>query len=248
MQRLTDHPSPIDVPARGPREIRALQRSFNRLVTALNDYRERITNMERANIGRYLTHQFRNSLTPIPPGSRPACRGGAGLRHPVDRRHAARGSGQDGGDPGPIRHALSLPEPEPAELDIALLARQIAAGYPGIRIEVPGAPVLVQADRILLEQALANLVQNAIDATAGSDYGSVTVSVAGRPAVITVRDRGAGMTQEQQDRAFDDYYTTKESGMGVGLSFVRKVAAVHAIRLAMRSRRGQGTTVEMAFP
>ena len=57
MQRLTDHPSPIDVPARRPREIRALQRSFNRLVTALNDYRERITNMERANIGRYLTHQ-----------------------------------------------------------------------------------------------------------------------------------------------------------------------------------------------
>ncbi len=65
MQRLTDHPSPIGVPARGPREIRALQRSFNRLVTALNDYRERITNMERANIGRYLTHHFRNSLTPL---------------------------------------------------------------------------------------------------------------------------------------------------------------------------------------
>ena len=141
-----------------------------------------------------------------------------------------------------------FPEPEPAELDIALLARQLAAGYPGIRVEVPGAPVLVQADRTLLEQALANLIQNAIDAMAGSDYGSVTVSVAGRPAVITVRDRGAGMTQEQQDRAFDDYYTTKESGMGVGLSFVRKVAAVHGIRLAMRSRRGQGTTVEIAFP
>jgi signal transduction histidine kinase len=56
------------------------------------------------------------------------------------------------------------------------------------------------------------------------------------------------MTQEQQDRAFDDYYTTRESGMGVGLSFVRKVAAVHGIGLTMRSRPGQGTSVEVAFP
>ena len=248
MQRLTDHPSPIDVPARGPREIRALQRSFNRLVTALNDYRERITNMERANIGRYLTHQFRNSLTPIRLGADQLAEAGpapdtqsiaAMLREEAARMEAI------------LDRFVTLyrfPEPEPAELDIALLARQLAAGYPGIRVEVPGAPVLVQADRTLLEQALANLVQNAIDATAGSDYGSVTVSVAGRPAVITVRDRGAGMTQEQQDRAFDDYYTTRESGMGVGLGFVRKVAAAHGIGLTMRSRPGQGTTVEMAFP
>ena len=115
-------------------------------------------------------------------------------------------------------------------------------------MKLPDDPVLVQADRTLLEQALANLVQNAIDATAGSDYGSVTVSVSDRQAVITVRDRGAGMTQEQQDRAFDDYYTTRESGMGVGLGFVRRVAAAHGIRVTMRSRAGQGTTVEMAFP
>ena len=47
-------PSPVDLPARGPHEIRALQRTFNRLVTALQGYRERITHPERANIGRFL--------------------------------------------------------------------------------------------------------------------------------------------------------------------------------------------------
>ena len=248
MRRLTDHPSPIDVPARGPREIRALQHSFNRLVIALNDYRDRITNMERANIGRYLTHQFRNSLTPIRLGADQLAEGGpandtrsiaAMLREEASRMEAI------------LDRFVTLyrfPEPELAELDVALLAQQLVGGYPGVRIAVPGHPVLVQADRTLLEQALANLVQNAIDATAGSDYGSITVSVSERPAMITVRDRGAGMTQEQQDRAFDDYYTTRESGMGVGLGFVRKVAAAHRLRVTMRSRPGQGTTVEMAFP
>ena len=248
MRRLTDRPSPIDVAARGPREIRALQRSFNRLVAELNDYRERIANMERANIGRYLTHQFRNSLTPIRLGADQLAEAvpaadtrsiAAMLRDEASRMEAI------------LDRFVTLyrfPEPQPAELDIALLVQQLAGAYPGVRVEVPEDPVLVQADRTLLEQALANLVQNAIDASAGSDYGSVTVSVGERPAVITVRDRGAGMTSEQQERAFDDYYTTKDSGMGVGLGFVRNVAAAHGIRMTMRSRPGRGTTVDMAFP
>ena len=247
MRRLTDRPSPIDVAARGPREIRALQRSFNRLAAELNDYRERIANMERANIGRYLTHQFRNSLTPIRLGADQLAEVPA-----ADTRSIAAMLRDEASRMEAILDRFVMlyrfPEPQPAELDIALLVRQLAGGYPGVRVAVPGDPVLVQADSTLLEQALANLVQNAIDATAGGDYGSVTVSISERPVVITVRDRGAGMTQDQQDRAFEDYYTTKEGGMGVGLGFVRKVAAAHGIRMTMRSRPGRGTTVDMAFP
>lgn len=247
MQRLTDAPQPVEVTARGPREIRALQRAFNRLVTALRDYRERITAMERAHIGRFLTHQFRNSLTPI----RLAADELAQAPAADTRSIAALLSGEASRMEEILQRFGTLyrfPDPEPADLDIALLARRVAAGYPGIRVDVPGHTVLVHADRTLVEQALTNLIRNAIDATEGGDYGSVTVRVTDRPAVIGVRDRGAGMTPEQRDRAFDDYFTTKENGMGVGLSFVRKVAAAHRIRLTMRSRPGQGTTVELAFP
>ena len=71
---------------------------------------------------------------PNPARSQPACRGGAGPRHPVDRRHAAL-------EEATRMEAIldrfvtlyRFPDPEPAELDIALLARQIAGGYPGIR-------------------------------------------------------------------------------------------------------------------
>ena len=56
------------------------------------------------------------------------------------------------------------------------------------------------------------------------------------------------MTPEQQQRAFDDYYTTKANGMGVGLSFVRKVASAHHLRLTLRSEPGRGTAVTLAFP
>ena len=247
LQRLTEDPSPIDLPARGPREIRALQRTFNRLVIALRGYRERITQMERANIGRFLAHQFRNSLTPIrlgadelalaPPGSTTRSIA-VMLREEAARMEAILER---------FGTLYRFPEPVPAELDLVLLVRQLAVAYPAVRVQVPGGAVLVHADRTLLEQALANLMQNAVDATSGSDSHPVTVAVTDRPAAIAVRDHGAGMTQEQQQRAFDDYYTTKASGMGVGLSFVRKVAAAHGIRVTLRSQPGQGTTATLAF-
>ena len=247
MQRLTEDPSAIDLPARGPREVRALQRTFNRLVTALRGYRERITQMERANIGRVLAHQFRNSLTPIrlgadelaqePPVS--AIPSIAAMLHEEAARMEAILDR--------FGALYRFPEPVPADLDLALLVRRLAAGYPAVRVEVPAGPVPVHADHTLLEQALANLIQNAVDATAGGAGGSVSVAVSDRPAAIAVRDQGGGMTPEQQQRAFDDYYTTKAHGMGVGLSFVRKVAAAHDVRVTLRSRPGQGTTVTLAF-
>jgi len=248
MQRLTEDPSPIDLPARGPREVRALQRTFNRLVTALHGYRERITQMERANIGRILAHQFRNSLTPIrlgadeltqeppvsalPPIAAMLHEAAARMEAILDRFGAL----------------YRFPEPVRADLDLALLVRRLAPGYPTVQVEAPAAPVPVHADRTLLEQALANLIQNAVDAAAGSGSGPVRVVVSERPAAIAVHDHGCGMTPEQQQRAFDDYYTTKANGMGVGLSFVRKVAAAHDIRVRLRSQAGQGTTVSLAFP
>ena len=247
MQRLTEDPSPIDLAARGPREIRALQQTFNRLVAALHGYRERITQLERANIGRFLAHQFRNSLTPIRLGADElaqapaagATRSIAAMLHEEAARMEA------------VLERFTMlyrfPQPERAELDLGLLVQRLAAGYPAARAQVPAGPVPVRADRTLLEQALANLIQNAVDATPGGP-DCVSVAVSERPAAVTVRDRGAGMTPEQQQRAFDDYYTTKANGMGVGLSFVRKVATAHDLSLTLCSEPGRGTTVTLAFP
>ena len=248
LQRLTEDPSPIDLPARGPREIRALQRTFNRLVTTLRGHRERITQLERANIGRFLAHQFRNSLTPIrlgadelaqAPPARVARSIGTMLHEEAARMEAVLDR---------FATLYRFPEPVPADLDLALLVRRLAAGYPAVRVEASGGPILVRADRTLLEQALANLVQNAVDAAAAAGRGSVSVAVNDHPAAVTVRDEGAGMTAEQQRRAFDDYYTTKANGMGVGLSFVRKVAAAHDLRVTLHSQPDQGTAVTLAFP
>ena len=248
MQRLTEDPSPIDLAARGPREVRVLQRTFNRLVTALHGYRERIMQMERASIGRILAHQFRNSLTPVRLGADELTQGppvsalptiAAMLHEEVARMEAILDR---------FGALYRFPEPVRAELDLALLVRRLAGGYPAVRVAAPGGPVPVRADRTLLEQALANLIQNAIDATPGSGSSRVSVAVSHCPAAVTVRDQGCGMTPEQQRRAFDDYYTTKANGMGVGLSFVRKVATAHDLRLTLRSAPGRGTNVTLAFP
>ena len=108
MRRLTDRPSPIDGggarAAGDPRPAAQFQPAGRRA--------ERLPRTDREHGAcqyRPLSHALVPKFAdPDPPGSRSACRD-AGCGHPVDRRHAARRSGPDGGDPRPVRRALSVP-------------------------------------------------------------------------------------------------------------------------------------------
>ncbi len=77
-----------------------------------------------------------------------------------------------------------------------------------------------------------------------------TASVGGvEPRVqIAVRDTGRGMTREELDRAFDDFYTTKSSGTGLGLSIVRRLIMDLNGALRVESEPGVGTTVTVLLP
>ena len=59
---------------------------------------------------------------------------------------------------------------------------------------------------------------------------------------------GVGMDARQQARAFDDFFTTKASGMGLGLAFVRRVAHAHGGQVSLSSRIGRGTLVRVTIP
>ncbi len=110
-----------------------------------------------------------------------------------------------------------------------------------------------ELDPDLVAGALENLVRNAFEAM--PDGGSLVVrtrreiSSAGiASVVVAVSDTGEGMDARHAERAFDDFYTTKTSGSGLGLAFVRRVALAHGGDAALQSKRGAGTTVEMRFP
>lgn len=104
------------------------------------------------------------------------------------------------------------------------------------------------ADRDLLESAVENLVRNAIEAT--KERGGVRIETLEEAGMLVVRviDTGDGMDARQRERAFEDFFTTKETGSGLGLAFVRRVLAAHGGEVSLRSEKGNGTTLEMRLP
>jgi signal transduction histidine kinase len=110
-------------------------------------------------------------------------------------------------------------------------------------------------DRDLVTGALENLIQNAFEATPRKETpATVTVRTAlvqaGRTTgvMLSVEDTGLGMSARTRERALDDFYTTKATGSGFGLAFVRRVAEAHGGDVSLVSKEGAGTTVRMFLP
>jgi signal transduction histidine kinase len=110
-------------------------------------------------------------------------------------------------------------------------------------------------DSLMVRRILENLIGNALDSIAGKPEGTVTVSTAlisggNEPerVRITVADTGPGMTRHQLDRAFDDFYTTKAGGSGLGLSIVRRLILDLNGTLRVETEPGAGTRVLVELP
>jgi signal transduction histidine kinase len=105
-------------------------------------------------------------------------------------------------------------------------------------------------DRDLLLAALENLVRNAREATPEGTRITLRASkLASKPGVLlSVEDEGPGMDARTRERAFDDFYTTKATGTGLGLAFVMRVAVAHGGRASLDGERMRGTKVTMELP
>jgi len=181
-----------------------------------------------------------------------------------------------------IRECLNFVRP--AELGIkqvrleniinGVIARMITL-HPGMKfsIQTPGnGDLKVDADAALLEQALTNLLANAVDATHGK--GTVIVFVgtsrhfteavrldrqvemllpsqSGKEEEfvrIHIRDNGPGISPEIQDKIFVPFFTTKKTGTGIGLSLAQKIVHAHGGVLDMNSEVGKGTEFIIKIP
>jgi signal transduction histidine kinase len=112
---------------------------------------------------------------------------------------------------------------------------------------------VVTADPMLIEQALLNILSNAIDASHRGGTVTVTTGVGhgseGPPHVfIDVHDDGPGIEPARTERVFELFYTTKAQGTGVGLALARKFVAAHGGSLTVSSRPGEGATFRLSLP
>jgi signal transduction histidine kinase len=156
-------------------------------------------------------------------------------------------------------YARLSPPAEPRPCDVSAVIEEVvrhARSGTSAEISARVAPALprVVADPIVLRRILENLTGNALDSLDGRP-GRVTVSAEGvspgpgHSAVrIAVQDNGRGMTEEQLARAFDDFYTTKPQGTGLGLSVVRRLVLDLNGSLRVSTRPGEGSTFVVELP
>jgi signal transduction histidine kinase len=131
---------------------------------------------------------------------------------------------------------------------------QVSARKKDVLLERVGDPLPKgAADASRLKQALVNLVLNAIQASpAGTTVMVATRTIgdaAGRTIVeVAVQDEGPGIPEDERERIFHPFFTTKESGTGLGLPVTRQIVADHGGSIAVEGARGRGATFVVRLP
>ncbi|MFZ0759773.1 MAG: ATP-binding protein, partial [Candidatus Sulfotelmatobacter sp.] len=112
---------------------------------------------------------------------------------------------------------------------------------------------LVTGDRVQLQQVILNLVRNASDAMSGVDDRPRQLLIRtqrseGDCVSLTVQDAGTGFDSQAVDRLFEGFYTTKNDGMGIGLSVSRSIIESHHGRLWATLNNGPGAAFSFSIP
>jgi two-component system, NtrC family, nitrogen regulation sensor histidine kinase NtrY len=131
-----------------------------------------------------------------------------------------------------------------------LLAQELATRHVELAIRVVPETLDISADIELLDQALINLVRNAMEALREETAGRITLSAfqdGDGHVIITVADNGSGIAADQREKVFVPFFTTKRQGSGVGLTLVRQIATVHGATVGISETPGGGATVSLRF-
>jgi two-component system, NtrC family, sensor histidine kinase HydH len=134
-----------------------------------------------------------------------------------------------------LHQAKSISEREERQLDIKF-------------IDTTKEPVIVYLDPSRIEDAVLNLVLNAIEAIEGDGRVTIRLRQVSGEALIEVTDTGCGIPLENRSRIFDALFTTKSDGTGLGLAAVRRTAAAYHGRITFKTRSGRGSKFVLALP
>jgi len=251
----------------GTDEVGSLSRLLNDLVSRLRTSTSRVREAERratvGDLARQINHDIKNGLIPLrnvirhldeverdEPATLPSVF--AERRQTVDSSIAYL-------ETLATSYQRLSASPERRACDLNALINDVVRAAQGrdqvqfttdLKANIP--PVV--GDPIALRRILENLTTNAVESLE-SKRGRVTVSTelvdrnGELPTVrITVADTGRGMSKEETDRIFNDFYTTKEGGTGLGLSIVRRLVMDFNGALAVESAPGQGTRMIIDIP
>jgi PAS domain S-box-containing protein len=136
---------------------------------------------------------------------------------------------------------------------IALVQRELTSHQVSLRMELAPALPTILGDRVQLQQVIINLVMNGIEAMQPVTDRSRELVIRSRKdetqqALVSVTDCGVGISAENADRLFNAFFTTKSSGMGMGLSICRSIVEAHGGRLWATANVPHGATFQFTLP
>jgi two-component system nitrogen regulation sensor histidine kinase NtrY len=266
----------VSLPTSATDEITELTQAFNDMVRDLRDSRTRIEYLQRISawqdFARRLAHEIKNPLTPIQLAAQEMDEtydgGDEAYRQKLEHARAIIEE-----EVATLRRLVTefsafakLPRADLSPADLGEVVHAIEASVPAILEDVGGGtpapvevrtnpatqPIRVRMDPMMLKRGVDNLVRNAIQAVhaAKPDGGGEVVVSTYKTATsgfIEVCDNGPGIGEENWDRAFDPYYTTKTEGTGLGLAIVKKVVLEHGgeVRLDRAPQGGARFRIEL---
>jgi signal transduction histidine kinase len=238
-------------------ELRDLVESFNQMAGDLDSQRRDLERSNRlaawAEMARQVAHEVKNPLTPIQLSAEHLRRvfrdRGADFERTLERctdtilKQVATLRGIVTEFSAFARPPATALEPqEMGRLLEDVLAPYLAALPPDVTLRLEPAPgsVVVRGDRRLIERAVVNLVENALQAV--GERGEIAVRLARRDGrvEVEVEDSGPGLDPEIRERIFEPFFSTKIGGSGLGLALVKKIAEDHGGGASLTS--GAGST------
>lgn len=154
------------------------------------------------------------------------------------------------------KNLTRLPQPQFEDISVEFLLnhmhrlfiKDMASDNINYQVNVPSIPMSICADSMMIQQVLINLIKNAMEAVKEKEEKTIMLSADSRneKVIIRVRDNGKGIADEDLEKVFIPFYTTKKKGSGIGLSLSKQIMRLHKGSIHFQSD-DSGTVFSIEF-
>ena len=251
----------INVPGSG-KEISALVNAYNNMVDKLKDSAEKLAKSEREQawreMAKQVAHEIKNPLTPMrltvqsfqkkfnsnqPPAVKEIDDFSNTLIQQIDTMTSIASA---------FSNFAQMPAQQSEQLDVVKITKLALDIFNEKHIQFESSDTEIRAifDRTQLIRVITNLVKNALQACENLPNPIITVSVQKKKenVMIEVIDNGVGIEEKNTDKIFEPKFTTKTSGMGLGLAMVKNILQTYNGTITLTSTPNKKTTFRVVFP